>query len=280
MNEQITSVKVGNLRGKRVLYWMSREQRVEANFGLLAASEYANKRGLTLVVAFCVAPEFLGAAPEAFSFMGEGLKEVEGALVSKNIPFKLLYGNPSFEIVKFALMAEAEAIFCDFDPLRVKKAWQKELKEAFDGSIYEVDSHNIIPARFVSNKKEFAAYTIRPKIHKLLPQFLIAPPQLAAQDGVQIFYQNDFLALDILPKNSYFTSGRTAAIKRLNEFLETKLDGYAAYRNDPTKDYQSGLSVYLHFGQISSLEIAIRVKEVNANEQSKEAFLEELIVRK
>lgn len=279
MNERIHTLKNGILQGKSVLYWMSREQRVEANFGLLAASEYASKNALTVIVAFCL-PEFLGATPEAFAFMGEGLREVEVGLKKVNIPFCLLQGHPPKEIASFAKSTEAQAVFCDFDPLRIKLAWQKELTEIFDGSVIEVDSHNIVPARVVSNKKEFAAYTIRPKIKKLLPQFLLYPPEPTIQSGAQKFYENDFSALDALPKNRFFRGGRRAAIERLKRFLDEKLDAYAANRNDPTKDAQSELSPYLHFGQISSLEIALAVKSAHANEESKEAFLEELIVRK
>lgn len=280
MNERIHPLKNGISQGKSVLYWMSREQRVEYNFGLLAASEYAKKHDASLVVAFCVVPEFLGAAPEAFAFMGEGLVQIEGALKENNIPFCLLSGYPPKEISSFAKNIDAKAVFVDFDPLRIKKTWYAELLGIYDGGVFEVDSRNIVPARLVSNKKEFAAYTIRPKIHKLLPQFLIEPPKLEPQSGSQKFYTNDFSAFDSLPRNPYFRGANAAALSKLKEFLDKKLDGYATNRNDPTIDACSELSVYLHFGQISSLEVALCVKATNANEESKASFLEELIVRR
>jgi deoxyribodipyrimidine photo-lyase len=49
-------------------------------------------------------------------------------------------------------------------------------------------------------------------------------------------------------------------------------------RNDPTLDYLSHLSPYLHFGQISPLYIALKV--IDTDSRGKEAFLEELIVRR
>ncbi len=280
MNERVNIVKEASVGGKSVLYWMSREQRVEANFALLAAREYATKHGLTLVVAFCVASEFLGASPEAFRFMGEGLMEVERALKAKNIPFKLLFGHPPAKIASFANEIGAGAVFVDFDPLRIKVSWLDELKKLFSGSIYEVDSRNIVPARLASDKKEFAAYTIRPKIHRLLPQFLMVPKELEAQSGAQKFFENNFSLFDALAKNRFFSGGRAAALAKLKEFLELKLDGYAMYRNDPTKDFVSELSPYLHFGQLSSLEVALAVRATKANEESKASFLEELIVRR
>ena len=51
-------------------------------------------------------------------------------------------------------------------------------------------------------------------------------------------------------------------------------------RNDPTKDGQSNLSPYLHFGQISAQRIALDTEKFDGNSESKKVFLEELIVRR
>lgn len=259
---------------------MSREQRVEYNFALLAALEYGASCSLPVVVALCVAPEFLGALPEAFCFMGEGLKEVEEDLRDKNIPFRLLYGHPPIAIADFASDINAEAVFIDSDPLKIKKIWNKEFVSSYDGSVFEVDSRCIVPARIASQKKEFAAYTLRGKINKLLPEFLKRPPQIPAQSGEIGFYRNDYSSFETLQKNRFFRGGYNGAKEVLRDFLSQKLSGYATHRNDPTMDFQSELSPYLHFGQISSLEVALAVGETVANEESKAAFLEELIVRR
>ena len=66
----------------------------------------------------------------------------------------------------------------------------------------------------------------------------------------------------------------------LEDFLEHKLPYYAEFKNDPSKDVLSGLSVYLNLGFISSQRIAIEVIKSNVSNKDKEAFLEELIVRK
>ncbi len=280
LNERIHRLKEGKKSGTTVLYWMSREQRVDYNFALLAASQYAKKHNLSLVVGFCVASEFLGASPEAFAFMGDGLPQIEMALVTKNIPFCFLMGHPPKEILNLANEIGAQTVFVDQDPLRIKKMWYSEFANEYDGSVFEVDSRCIVPARLTSQKKEFAAYTIRPKINKLLPNFLLPPPKLETQGGKQNFFTNDFSVFDDLPKSKHFIGGVDAARETLDEFLRDKLDGYAAYKNDPTKDFCSDLSPYLHFGQISSLEVALAVKEAKANDDSKASFLEELIVRR
>jgi deoxyribodipyrimidine photo-lyase len=72
--------------------------------------------------------------------------------------------------------------------------------------------------------------------------------------------------------------GTHQAEMHLQNFLKNKLDSYAEYRNDPTKDYLSCMSPYLHFGQISPVYIASKVLETDS--PGKNAYLEELIVRR
>ena len=68
--------------------------------------------------------------------------------------------------------------------------------------------------------------------------------------------------------------------KRLKYFIEKILPDYDETRNKPEIDGSSRLSSYLHFGFLSSLEIALAVKDSDAPKKSKDAFLEELIVRR
>lgn len=84
-----------------VIYWMSREQRVNDNWALLFAQELAIKENSSLAVIFCLSPEFLGAKSCQYHFMLKGLKEVENDLTGLNIPFFLLYGDPGKKIPNF-----------------------------------------------------------------------------------------------------------------------------------------------------------------------------------
>jgi deoxyribodipyrimidine photo-lyase len=64
-------------------------------------------------------------------------------------------------------------------------------------------------------------------------------------------------------------------------FLANHLKNYAEERNEPAKHATSHMSPYLHFGQISSLEIALAVRDYAAkNKLIADAYLEELIVRR
>jgi deoxyribodipyrimidine photo-lyase len=75
------------------------------------------------------------------------------------------------------------------------------------------------------------------------------------------------------------TPGEKAARKQLTQFVEKRLEGYDTLRNDPNENSQSDLSPYLHFGQVSAQRIALEVLKT-PNTKDREAFLEELIVRR
>lgn len=77
-----------------------------------------------------------------------------------------------------------------------------------------------------------------------------------------------------------FDPGEETAARMLDKFLSQKLDSYAALKNDPTKDGVSNLSPYLHFGQIAAQRVVLEVEKTNASSESKEAFLDEILVRK
>ena len=78
-----------------------------------------------------------------------------------------------------------------------------------------------------------------------------------------------------------FKGGRLEAERRLKDFLHSNLRRYANGRNEPSEHATSGMSPYLHFGQISALEIALRVQAyADAHKLIATEYLEELIVRR
>ena len=133
-----------------VVYWMSRDQRARDNWALIYAQELAQKRDSALVVAFCLAPEFLGATRRQYSFMLQGLREVEQSLRALNIPFFLRQGDPGHEIPDLLSELDAGALVSDFSPLRQSLEWKTAVADEIRLPFYEVDAHNIIPCWFAS----------------------------------------------------------------------------------------------------------------------------------
>jgi deoxyribodipyrimidine photo-lyase len=282
-----TLIKIEQEKGP-VVYWMSRDQRVNDNWALLYAQELAQQHNSPLVVAFCLVSEFLGAVSRQYHFMLQGLKEVEKNLLDLNIPFFLLRGEPDKEMARFLSEMGAGALVSDSSPLRPSRQWKSSVAGQIEIPFYEVDAHNVIPCWFASQKQEWAAYSFRPKVHRLLSEFLDEFPAVQRNwEGNSLFekgeVENDwqaaecFIKADPLPEAKWILSGEAAAARRLGDFLANKLAGYESDRNDPNRNGQSGLSPYLHFGQISSQRVAL---EVLRSMKEAGAFLEELIVRK
>lgn len=290
---KINDVPFEGHAGKPVIYWMSRDQRIDNNWGLLYSQKAALESGSGLAIVFCLCDNYLNAQNRHYFFMLDNLKKCIQKSLKKNIPFYLLLGNPEAEIVRLVRKLDAKMLVTDFDPLRVKNIWKKTISKSLKERgipFYEVDSHNIIPAWLVSLKKEWGAYTLRPKIRKMIGDYIEDYPDLSVMPAKnmpdEIKYPEitecfKFLNMPYPKKLFPFKSGEDEALKTLFYFMEHKLSSYDTDRNNPLKDSSSNLSPYLHFGQISSLRVLLEInKKFDFGNINTESFLEEIIVRK
>lgn len=263
-----------------VIYWMSRDQRVHDNWALAFAQEEAEKRKTGVMVVFCYQNSFLDATQKLYAWMEDGLRTVALTLAQYNIPFIILKGKPLDVLPQFIQKQKAGLLISDFSPLKVSIAWKNDVAHIISIPFAVVDAHNIVPVWIASNKQEYAARTIRPKIYKHLDTYLTEFPSIKKQ---ATHYRKIMPQGNTNIRNTIhpFTwkSGELPAIHSMNDFLEKKLLGYAIKRNNPTLDWQSNLSVYLHFGQLSAQRVAIETKKQKHSIDQK-AFLEELIIRR
>jgi len=268
---------------------MSRDQRVRDNWALLHAQDIALQRGVPLAVVFCIAPSFLGATMRQYGFLLKGLEDVDRSLRRVGIPFHLLRGDPATELPRFIAGHRAAELVADFDPLRIKRAWKNLVADRIQIPFCEVDAHNIVPCWVASQKREYGAYTLRPKLRKLLPDYLEAFPAVkrhpfawngtvAPVDG-KAALRNMRIDRSVCEVD-WIVPGERAARTALRKFILRKLARYDEARNDPSRDGQSDLSPYLHFGQLSAQRSAMEVMKAGVPERSREAFLEELITRR
>ena len=271
-----------------VVYWMQRDQRSQDNWALLFAQDLALSKDVPLIVLFNVVAKFLDATYRQYHFMLSGLLEVKKNLQEYNIPLIVSFGEPAQQIARTLKELNASCLVCDFNPLRIVRSWKEELLEKIDIPCYEVDAHNIVPAFFISNKQEYGAYTLRPKMKKYMKEFLEDFPRLIKMKSSGIRQDLDLneitkkLEIDFsVQPVEWLKPGESHARQVLEQFLNEKLERYEALRNDPTVDGTSNLSPYLHFGQISAQRVALEVLKFHDEYPSSvEAFLEELIVRK
>jgi deoxyribodipyrimidine photo-lyase len=287
--ERLRTLKPGKTGPGPVIYWMSRDQRSRDNWALWYAQQTALQSKVPLLVLFCLVADFLGAPWRHYAFMLRGLQETEKSLAEKKVGFISITGSPEIEIPTFIQKIKAGVLVTDFDPLRIKRSWKKAVFEKINIPFLEIDAHNIVPCWAASPKQEFGAYTLRPKIQRLLPDFLEEIPSLKkhpyAWKGKIPATDWDTIIKNLkidrsVPEVTGLRPGEKAAQKALGDFLNYGLAHYDSKRNDPTLEGQSNLSPYLHFGQLSAQRLALEVHKARSLSESKTAFLEELIIRR
>ena len=257
-----------------VVYWMNRDQRVNDNWALLEAQHWANEFQVPLVIVFTLMPSFGEAIHESqsriYTWMKQGLNIVKLQCEKLNIPFIILSGNPEQLLPNFLKEVKAGLLITDFSPLRMMRKVRDTLATQLHIPMIEVDAHNVCPAFFITDKLEWGAYTLRPKIHRALSTYLIPFPVLKKQTSSWTYAGKQLMLVQ--SKDDQFVNPEEA----LHDFIAKRLVNYEK-RNDPNEAATSRLSAYLHFGQLSAQRIALEVRQ---SDLPSESFLEELIVRK
>ncbi len=275
--------------GGFVLYWMQAAQRAECNHALEYAIERANELSLPVVVYFGLTERYPEANERHYRFMLEGLAEVRGALEKRGIAF-VVRAVSSPEKGAVELSKDAALVVVDRDYLRHTRAWRDVAARRMECPLVQVETNVVVPVEEASPKEEYAAATIRPKIMKQLGRFMVP---LGARRSKRNSLALRIPSLEIADAGAALArlkidrsvrriesprGGTSEAKKRLRAFVATKLSRFADSRNDPNADALSGMSPYLHFGQISPLEVALEVAK-KGGAGAKE-YLEELVVRR
>jgi deoxyribodipyrimidine photo-lyase len=285
--KRVRNLKKGRETAGHVLYWMSRDQRVLDNWALAYAIELAENEEQSVIVAFGLSHSYQGATWRQYDFMLKGLRKVEEHLTRLNIPFYMLIGDPMETIPSFIRDHRVARLVTDFDPLIIKQQWKKQVIQKVDIPVDEVDAHNIVPCWLASDRLEYAAYTFRPWITRLLPEFMDDFPPIIRQHERLNIQRINWEAIAISLKTNHdirpvewLTPGENGAAALLNQFIEQRLEKYAIKKNDPNEQYTSGLSPYLHFGHISAQRVALEITRNILRNENTDSFLEELIVRR
>ena len=279
-------------KGKPVIYWMSRDQRVQDNWAMLYAQQCAKEADAPLAVCFSLVEEYLGAGLRHFGFMLRGLKEVEAECSALNIPFYLLRGQAQDTLPKFVEDHKVGLVVTDYSPIRITRQWREGVGACIQPvPLHEVDAHNIVPVWEASPKQEVGARTLRPKITKLLPVYLTdfpavekhettwpaAPPKAVDWDGVLASLKCD----SSIPEVTWASPGYKGGMQNLEKFLTTRMGKFASKRNDPNDDACSDMSPWLHFGQVSAARCALEARPYGKkHSEAYASFIEELVVRR
>jgi deoxyribodipyrimidine photo-lyase len=288
---RVTVRRVGppNTEGRCVVYWMQRAQRALDNRALNVAIEAANILRKPVVAFLGLVPFYPNANLRSYTFLVQGLRDISEGLLHRNAGF-VLRRWPDHRLDRFCTQVQPCLVVGDENPMREPQRWRKVAADRLRVPLWTVDADVVVPSTLLE-KEQSAARTIRPRIRALLDQFLISPGNPKARIPWQPFKRLESLPInaDLLAgfpidtsvqPSSSFQGGTHAALSSLARFVRKRLEGYATQRNHPDLDGTSQLSPYLHFGHIGPHTIALTVKNANAPRQDREAFLEQLIVRR
>jgi deoxyribodipyrimidine photo-lyase len=285
-----------NKKGRYVLYWMQMFKRASHNYALNFAIQMANERRLPLVVYEGLTFSYPWASDRFHTFILEGVEEKQAEFSERGIRyvFYLQRNERDPRQVVAQLAREAALLVTDDYPCFIIPRHNERISQ-LDRQVYAVDGNGMIPLSALP-KEEYAAYTIRPKINRLLPDLprIISTPHVeianptldldcpetivSAENIAELVSQCD-IDHTVKPSDRY-RGGTKAARQRLTHFVQHILPHYDKTQKEPSLDGVSRLSPYLHFGFISIQEVVAAVEKAKAPNAGKEAFLEQAIVRR
>jgi deoxyribodipyrimidine photo-lyase len=267
--------------GDFVLYWMTAFRRTTWNYALDRAIGLGRELGKPILVLEALRAGYPWASARFHHFVIQGMVDNRDRCRRAGIAY-FPYVEPVVGAGKGllgALASQASAIVTDdfpgfFYPRMLAAAARK-----VGVRLEAVDSNGLLPMR--SATKAFtAAYHFRRYLHQELPDHFdsFPEPDPLAGHGLptrapipaeirERWPEADLEVLTDRPVTEALhmvdgsvgptetRGGERAARRRLEEFLDGRLDAYGERRNDPDSDGTSGLSPYLHFGHISVHEV-------------------------
>jgi len=277
--------------GACVVYWVQRAQRAFDNPALDAAILAANELRKPLVVFHGLSPRFPGANERHYAFLIDGIADLARGVEERGAAFAFRPW-PENKLERFCAEVKAALVVGDENPLRETERWRVAAAERLTAPLVTVDADVVVPTSLLV-KEEYAARTIRPKIHAQLERFLVpsgeprcAVPFPAAARPASRPVDKAALLRDLPLDRSAapvpgVVGGSAAGRRALQAFLDGGLAAYHERRNHPEDAKGTSLlSAFLHFGHLGPRAIALAVRATDAPAEAKAAYIEELIVRR
>jgi len=275
-----------------VLYWMQQSQRAEENPALEHAVAAANDAGRPLLVVFGLMDDYPEATLRHYTFMLEGLRETAAALADRGLRLLVRRGAPDEVALRYA--EAATLVVTDRGYLRHQKRCRRHVARQAPCRVTQVEGDVVVPVEAVTDKAEYAARTIRPRIREHLDRFLTPVPTVPVEHPSLDLDVPSGLSLEdvpavvgrldlddrVPPVRALYRGGASEAHALLEAFLADHLDGYDENRNQVQSQAVSHMSKYLHFGQISPVALALRIRDAGAPQGDIDSYLEELVVRR
>ncbi|MGC8964599.1 MAG: deoxyribodipyrimidine photo-lyase, partial [Brevinematia bacterium] len=282
-----------NTNGNYVVYCMEASQREDFNHALEFSIHKANTLKKPVIVAFFITDKYKFSNQRYYRFMIEGILKTKQKIENRGIRFLILkddFVNGCLKLSKNACL-----LVLDKNYLKTQRIWREKVSKFSNVAVYEVESDVVVPIEYLFSKSVPFAYIYRNALEKVLDRFLLEVKPLEPTiksnnldlnlenqmnfNTVEDFIKNLNIDKSVNSVENYYKGGSDEAEKLLKIFIEKKLPFYKEKRSDPTVDYTSKLSPYLHFGQISPLKVVLEIlKNYDREDENVKAFINELVV--
>lgn len=223
-------------------------------------------------------------------FLVECLLQLEQGYQHLNIPFHVFSGDTYQIVSDFIANNNIGILIVSASYTTYFSAIQKRLADVLEIPVILVDDNSYLPAWYVSDKEEYAAYTLRKKYwnkaqlwwdnaYKLYE--IDSDPEQETHSELQKIIQTSWYkkALKSLNQDSCMVWWEQEAQKKWDHFIQEGLSKYAQERNNPNRSGTSFLSPYLHFWCISPIQIFHELEQI-VPEMRDDPYVEELFVRR
>jgi photolyase PhrII len=277
--------------GDHVLYWMQSTLRAHDSHALTFAIEQANLLRLPVLVYHGLRPDYPWASDRLHTFILESAADLHDAFAEQGIQYALHLerdggeretrarrGEPAPLV---ALARRAAVVVTDYFPTFVVPRQTRTLRRQVEAPVVAVDSATVVPVRY--HEREYSsAHPFRARLDQVLPDFhhlsptpeprvrrevdLPFAPTVPERARIRFLVATCDIDHAVAPVSG-LRGGTRAARRRLERFLEEGLPRYVEERGDPNADATSGLSPYLHFGNISPREVLFHAREAGCGLQ-------------
>lgn len=291
LQERVTALNEAPAReaGEFVLLWLQGQRRIRHNLAFAHAQRRANELSRPLVVYEALRRDDPYASERLHHFVLGGVADNARDCAAQGVAYGFFLQTPeSPRGVLHRLAARASVVVTDYLPTFIHPAQTRALAARAQCRVEVVDAAGVAPLS-LAPKAEIGARTLRPRIMRRLAELLQPIPEVPAQVraprkldwGFDPFRGSAEAGVEAAGVSREVKAlpggGRAAGLRKLEAF---DLRGYDEARNEPGSDAQSGLSPYLHFGQVGAVEIAIAAQAKDAPEADRKAFIEQLVVRR
>jgi deoxyribodipyrimidine photo-lyase len=282
---------VANPRGDFVLYWAQAARRIDSNLALDWAIGEANRLGLPVLVYESIRPDYPGANDRIHRFVLEGVAANRMAAERRGVQYAFFLPATGAEAKgRLALLASrARLVVTDDFPTHFLRNQTARFASRAGAPVVALDGNGLLPIR-AFEKEHYSARFFRDRAIPMLEELWSPPPGWEPRIRRKVELPFDEWAgdpataaasceIDHSIPAAAVTGGREEAEDRLSRFIQDRLPGYAS-RGGRRTDGSSGLSPWIHFGQIGIHEVVEQVLFSSAPAEDVEAFLEQAVIRR